>query len=89
MKLSEEVHETAKEAGIYGNWLKSVAKRIEMLENRRNDMNKGGWNKIWAAVIALAFVTFSTGVYFEILYVEFMGFGLLLSIIAFGVVRER
>ena len=52
-------------------------------------MSKSGWNRIWAAVIVFAFVTYSTGVYFEILYVEFIGYGLLLSIIAFGVVRAR
>ena len=52
-------------------------------------MSKAGWNRVWAAVIILAFVTFTTGVYFRVLFVEYLGYGLLLSIIAFGVVRAR
>ena len=52
-------------------------------------MSKDRWDKTWGAVIAFAFVVYTTGVFFEILYVEFLGFGLLLSIIAFGVVRAK
>ena len=52
-------------------------------------MNKTEQNLTWAAVIILAFVTFTTGVYFEVLFVEYCGYGLLLSIIAFGVIKER